>query len=358
MSAETTKIDALRGVAALTVLFAHADAADLVKNAWISSQAAFLGHFGVDLFFIMSGALIWRSAQGNLGEGKVGVYAINRATRILPLYWINIAFCVFALGAIGSVVQLDTSGSVILRHLTFTQSYEPNVSRALNPVLWTLAFEMTFYILVVGLFFVAKRLRPVWWLVIFSVLGVRDFGAMIWQVVPQYREWVFPFIKFAPLFMVGIILEELRAKRLKPGDAFPIAMGAAAMVWGQISRTDDHLMPVLAACSIASFYCVQVANWSRYAMMPFAWAGLISYSLYIWHYLIISIMAFHLDAIRAWIGPIFRDDLIRAVMVISFILAVSAASYLLIERPFMGPIRRWITPKPKNEAKAMAVPAE
>jgi exopolysaccharide production protein ExoZ len=348
VNAESAKIDALRGASAIAVLFAHADGADLVKSAWLTEHKSLIGHAGVDLFFVLSGCLIWRSAKPLLGAGRLGTYAINRTTRILPLYWVSIAFCVFALPFLATFPELNVTEETLFRHLTFTQTYEPNVSRTINPILWSLSFEATFYVLIVALFFVAKVIRPAWWLLLFSLLGTHQVAAEIWKVVPAYKDWVYPFMKFAPLFMLRIILEEVRRKDISRMDWLAVALGVTAAGVSFASHVDEDIWPVLIACVSSLLYICPVPAWTRFPLTPLAWAGVISYSLYIWHYIIIGVIGLNLDAVRSFIGPIFNDDLIRASMVISFTLVISAVSYFVIERPFMGPIRSWLT-KPRTK---------
>lgn len=321
-------INALRGLAALTVLAAHGDTADLIKSAFLTDHKVFLGHFGVALFFVLSGALIWRSAQ----RSSLGAYTLNRTTRILPLYLVNLAACVLLLPIVGTSLALDTSGEAVFRHLTFTQSFDPNVSRSLNPVLWTLSFEAAFYALVPLLCAASRYVRPEWWLVLAC--------GLVWLKLPV----VAPFVKFLPLFCVGIVLEEARAWRVGKLTAFAVGagFGLAAFV---VER--EWLAPMACAVMLASVYLISLPSVVRIALAPVAWIGVISYSLYIWHWLMLDVAGQNLDLIREVVGPVFRDDLWRAIIVLASIFAVSAASYWLVERPFMGPIRRLVISRQK-----------
>jgi len=127
-------LDVLRGIAALTVMVSHADHVGILQIAMNNSFKAFLGRFGVYLFFMLSGFLIWRSAQG-IRSGGLLTYGIHRATSLVPLYLCNIAFVVWVLPYLDSAFRPTVTLETVLRHLSFTQDLNPIVSRDLNPVL-------------------------------------------------------------------------------------------------------------------------------------------------------------------------------------------------------------------------------
>ena len=321
MKNRSVQLDALRGVAALAVLFAHADAYDLVKSPFLTEHKIFLGHFGVALFFILSGGMIWRSIQ----RADLGTYALNRITRIAPLYFACIAFVVLAMPLIGSYYIFNVTSETIWRHVTFTQSFGDNVSRSLNPVLWTLSWEMAFYIVVPLLLLFSRWINPAWFL------------------IPAVMAT--PWAQFVGLFAIGIALEEIRAGRSSLPRGAALALAIVAFL--AISRP-EWVLPCGVAIAAGVLYAVPLPKWTGITLAPLAFVGLVSYSLYIWHYLLLEIAGWKLDDIRAVMGPVFRDDLWRALIVLATILVISTASYLVIERPFMGPVRRWLT-APKHK---------
>lgn len=81
-AAQSHYIDVLRGIAALAVLVSHADHARLMELDLANPQKIFLGRFGVDLFFILSGFLIWRSARDVKTKNSLKIYGIHQATRL------------------------------------------------------------------------------------------------------------------------------------------------------------------------------------------------------------------------------------------------------------------------------------
>jgi peptidoglycan/LPS O-acetylase OafA/YrhL len=87
-------VDALRAIAALMVLVSHAGALALVEPTGVAKHASRLG-VGVWIFFAASGYLIAGPFLRALLEGRstprVGRYALRRAVRILPAYWVALA---------------------------------------------------------------------------------------------------------------------------------------------------------------------------------------------------------------------------------------------------------------------------
>src|SRR4051794_31497697 len=95
----SANLDVVRAIAALMVLVAHAVVLSVgAGSAHLSRTAgdtvAFLSN-GVWLFFALSGYLIAGPFLRALAEGRrqppVRSYAIRRAARILPAYWVALA---------------------------------------------------------------------------------------------------------------------------------------------------------------------------------------------------------------------------------------------------------------------------
>src|SRR5699024_4702234 len=118
-------IEALRGVAALTVLAEHAWAlsVDPIRPGGaelpLYRLVGGLGSWGVLLFFMLSGYLLadtfWRTEKADLR-----VYAIRRFFRIAPAYYVNVAILFLFLAAPGLLFS-SQGVKQVLANLTFTQ---------------------------------------------------------------------------------------------------------------------------------------------------------------------------------------------------------------------------------------------
>ena len=148
----------MRGGAALAVAFHHATYVYLpglrVKLAdWFDP-----GVYGVLVFFLVSGYIVPASLER---RGSVRGFWIGRFFRIYPLLAVTCVLAVlpFLLGVLGLRAGLErySPATAVLAHITMLQDLldVPNVMN----VLWTLSYEMAFYLLIVALFVVGKHRR-------------------------------------------------------------------------------------------------------------------------------------------------------------------------------------------------------
>ena len=150
MRSESNRIDALqalRACAAGMVVLAHA--ADTYKarvgGSFSDLPTLGLGSLGVQIFFCISGYIIFRSsAQLSGGWRSSRIFLTKRWIRIAPLYWLATA---------AYAVKLATQGDTpTVSHLFDSLMFVPvrNSDGLMRPVLgagWTLNYEMFFYLL-------------------------------------------------------------------------------------------------------------------------------------------------------------------------------------------------------------------
>ncbi|MEN3940932.1 acyltransferase [Prosthecobacter sp. SYSU 5D2] len=188
-------IDAMRGIAALLIVFTHAfDLAVAHAYGWSYASSpeiwrwarASLGHgsFLVWCFFMISGFCIHQSISRSIAAGdfSFGRYALARITRIYPLFLLGLALAVAAW----------------LLHEAFGGSYNPAPKREFAATLfslqilttpfpayetsWSLSCEMIYYaIWPVALFFARGRASLAAALSIFSVLLVAATIMILWK---------------------------------------------------------------------------------------------------------------------------------------------------------------------------------
>jgi peptidoglycan/LPS O-acetylase OafA/YrhL len=160
-AARFRNVDSLRAVAALAVLCGHAYSlsgrvvviqAEFVTDAFVIATAT-----GVWLFFAVSGLVIARPYVASLLDGtslpKVGRYALRRAVRIFPLYWV-------ALGA--AILVVGTKGAAaweLVAHFALLHNLVPGRQNAILSVAWTLTLELLFYWALPAAAAVVRRVR-------------------------------------------------------------------------------------------------------------------------------------------------------------------------------------------------------
>ena len=139
------RLDDLRAVAASLVFACHASLFWLASHGGVANSGLFyLGRFGVAIFFVVSGLVIYRPFVEARLSGRtpdVWAYAVRRALRIVPAYWIALALFVVLMPQ--EVKPLGTGSTGVF--VGFAQIYSHvNYYRGL-PVAWTLDVEVCFY---------------------------------------------------------------------------------------------------------------------------------------------------------------------------------------------------------------------
>src|SRR3954464_4647990 len=142
----SARIESLRALAALGVLVGHAYG---WSHGWQNVYATFHGRlvlsggFGVFLFFALSGYLLFlpfaRAAFGPAERIDLLRYALNRAVRILPLYYVVIGTYL--------VVHDEGVGAKWWRFLLFLEGFGADTVAKVDPPAWSLVVEVQFYVL-------------------------------------------------------------------------------------------------------------------------------------------------------------------------------------------------------------------
>jgi peptidoglycan/LPS O-acetylase OafA/YrhL len=149
----------LRAIAALVVAFQHAGYRYVPKLQWEIAQWFDPGTYGITVFFLVSGYIVPASLTRT---GNVRRFWISRLFRIYPL-WIVASTAIVVLG-VTDVAEWRAGladvapGTAVVAHVTMLQDLL-FVPSAIN-VLWTLSYEMAFYLLVVALFAARLHTRP------------------------------------------------------------------------------------------------------------------------------------------------------------------------------------------------------
>lgn len=141
-------LDGFRAVAALGVVVYHvAGYSGLASGDSVSARFFNnLGNFGVAVFFLLSGFLLYRPFvitwfRGDLPP-RTFVYYRHRFLRILPAYWVALS----AFIALGLVSAKDPKPDYFITLYTLTQDYRNAFGFAGLSVAWTLGIEVAFYL--------------------------------------------------------------------------------------------------------------------------------------------------------------------------------------------------------------------
>lgn len=310
-------IDGLRAIAVLAVVAYHAG---------LPVPAGFVG---VDVFFVISGYLITGLLANEYAQtGRIslaGFYA-RRVRRILPALllvvgatlllgtWLLPASAQAAL-ARSAIAGLGMFANVHFQHVSGGY-FDADAETMPMLHLWTLSVEEQFYLLWPALLFVLLRYRVRWAV---SVLAIAS------MIVGQYFVAIDPEVAF---YQMPTRYWELAAGGLLA--LYPVKLGRIAGVCGTVLLLGAVALPVAdfpgagALPAVLAAMLLIVSPPAFLSIAPLRYVGLISYSLYLWHWPLLAIYRVTSQA------PTLTGAM--ALCVLAGILA--ALSYRFVETPF------------------------
>lgn len=331
------EIDGLRALAVAPVVLYHA------------GVPGFSGGFvGVDVFFVISGFLITSLIWPDIQQGRFSILSFyeRRARRILPALFVVMAFSAFAAYRIFLNSDLLDFSHSLMATTAFVSNFHFLADigyfaapAATKPLLhtWSLAIEEQFYIFFPLLLLLlrkyqSERLRP-----ILLQLIVLSFCISAALAVSQADKAFYLLHSRAWELLVGAVLAlgvlpPIKDRRLGSVLAFTGISLILVSVFGY-----DHATPFPGFAALVPCLGTLLFIWSNtqqrnsigqvLALKPVVGIGLISYSLYLWHWPLIVFIRYRLDRD---LNPVE----ISAVILISLTLAI--ASWRWVERPFRG----------------------
>lgn len=356
-------IDHLRCVAALLIVYFHGLPACwtvLGVPTWRSVHNPLLallveGHTAVALFMVLSG---FSFAFGTYGKRiAYRQFLANRFFRTYPLF-------VFSILVGSAVYYSDVQPLALLQtllgghNLAGAQSFH-----SYSDVLWSVAVEWQFYLLFPGLMWVVARRGPAWlWQLIALVVVARvlGYGLGLHTVSGVYLQLIGRLDQFALGMLAGIAYLDPTMHRAFRRALVPAAclILVAASAYNRLPGgiLAEHWVKLVSPTVEAGLWAVVVAGYVSFAERRVdvdgrlsrlaAAVGATSYSIYLWHFLLLAI-----QRTKAWVPRLVADPDINALLVVTFgtlpvVLLFSALSYHAIELPFMRLRRSYTQPKP------------
>ncbi len=373
--ARSPTIEALRAVAALAVLEGHVFGAargyGVGAYVTVFDRVLLGGGFGVYLFFALTGYLLYRPfVEHDFGDRRplrMARYAANRAFRILPLYYVVLAAYLLVDGSAGS-------GTSWLRYGLFLENFAPHVAPIDGPM-WSLVVEVQFYVLLPFLALGVARLARGSIGRAAGVVGALGARALLVRlatvtlpsVVDVHWSDSLPstFVFFTGgllLALVDVAWRERRAGDHRPAPpGWPASRGRPSWLVKPLGWSDTWILaalglflvvcwdyaadPLLVAAGFLLLGAVVLplergVLVGALAWRPLALLGLCSYSLYLWHFPIVTALAR-----SSWLP---HGYLVQLAVAVPVCVAVAGASYLVVESPFLrlrrswGAARRWV----------------
>jgi peptidoglycan/LPS O-acetylase OafA/YrhL len=362
-------LDALRALGATMVVATHAG---FQTGRTLSGPfAATLSRldFGVALFFILTGLLVYRpfvvAASRGLPAPRLARYLTRRGLRILPAYWLAIVLALLLLPQ-----NRWAAPSTWLRHFTFVQIYGAGWQMHGLTQTWSLCTEVAFYVLlpVIAAVSLGKKWRPgrsalmlaafplvtILWFILIHATSLVD-QSVAGQWLPAYLSW----------FSVGMLfaiahthlatmpykqknnLRALAGLASSPGACWVIAISLLAVATTPIAgprsleavpTAGESIMKnllYLGAGALIVLPAVFPTPESRRILRPLVsqparWLGQISYGIFLYHLIVLELLVRVLD-VKLFTGSWLELFTITWTITV----AVASLSYVLLERPLL-----------------------
>jgi len=412
-------LDVLRGLAALAVVFDHLSYYALQHVRAVIYHYFDAGNYGVFVFFIISGYIVPASLER---KGSVRTFWVSRVFRLYPLYLLAVGIAVAlylvhfgSLRGEGSDPETSILSQLLMMSNVLAGQNLPNV-------VWSLSYEMVFYLLLTALFIARVHKRSSWYALAFAAAAVaiggllpqayfthnvatprlialtadlavlaglalavvlrgmsRLLGAAIAAVVAVALlafngSWLWPWetLSILALMFTGTVF--YRAEQGQYSWRKAIVVGAAVLglaitaglwhshAWGMGAYAELlwerrwFSALFLAGLTFGAGLALRHVRWPR----ALTWLGLVSYSVYLLHPLVIEV--YHHFRWTRLHHP-FPLQVLLFAGVLAVVIALSSLTYLFVERPMQNVGRRlgrWLDAKlgPDRMPALPLVPAE
>jgi len=337
-----TEIDGLRAIAVVLVVLYHAEIVLLGRSLFPG------GFIGVDVFFVISGYLIARLVFSEIQDtGKLNIvhFYERRARRILPA----LAVVLLAALPVANLVLLPSrlvefslssiSTTFFFSNIFFffsTTEYGAEAS-LLKPLLhtWSLSVEEQFYLVFPALALVLTRFKQRSWVPILVVLFMASLTLADFQT-PRNPDLGF----YSPLtrsweLLAGVLLAQFEPLRKAAGQQpwapalatlgiMLILYAAMLFDFDTVHPAIPTLIPVIGTSLVIFFgRSDDFAGWLL-SWKPVTYVGLISYSLYLWHF---PVFAFERLYFAEWNAGLAIGGIVLAAL-------GATLSHRFVETPF------------------------
>jgi peptidoglycan/LPS O-acetylase OafA/YrhL len=340
-----SNLDGLRGIAAFSVLifhFFHEPAVTTdIYNIELAKRITDVLQHGVTLFFVLSGFVITRILLNNKSdENFFRSFYKRRALRIFPLYYLYLIVHFYVLPAIiGSGPNLDLGKQIpvffYLQNMSWLTGYPSNGPGHF----WSLAVEEHFYLLwpLFIWIFPKNRITFITYFLLFLSIPIKLYFIKN-NIDINYNS----FSRYDSILVGSLIaLFERRQKFSLPnvdgrfyfGLVFIIFLCMSLYVYQDlmfiVKSTFKHvIMSIFAGLLI--YFLISNSNNNSYINYilksgAFQYFGKISYGIYVWHMMAITIVSqFHL-----------QNFIINLIITFLITILLAVISYSTVEKPFL-----------------------
>ena len=332
------EIDGLRGLAVLAVVINH------LNHSWLEG-----GFLGVDIFFVISGYVITASINGRVNQPIglfLGEFYRRRMQRPAPALITCIAItglltCLFVTDPNSSLITGATAlfgvSNIYLLHES-TNYFGLDASLNTFTQTWSLGIEEQFYLIfpAVAWWLMARDqnkarhgIRPIFLAVLTGLIVLSLYSFFKACLTDPNAAYFLTKTRLWEL-LAGAVLFELRRNRTSQGrdrQSNPIAILPLALLIIALGQTADKAIfaiPVTVIATTSLLWALEQPSWVKKVLMlsPLRQLGLISYSLYLWHWSVLCLARWTVGTEGWWL-----------LVFIVLMLGLAIASHRWIETP-------------------------
>ncbi|WP_428653568.1 acyltransferase family protein [Runella sp.] len=326
-------LDTFRGIAALAVVLFHLTlhrAEAPVHFSW--------GVTGVDLFFIISGFVIYMTLNKTT---KAIDFVVARFSRLYPVYWTAVTLTAIWMFIGKQLGYSDISWAEYLANMTMFQHYFG--VRDLDESYWTLIVEMLFYGLML-LAFLFKKIKNLEWygfaLVILQALVHTWLSVSSPGLYDSIRDG-FPLINHFQLFWAGILYYKIYTEGYKPLRVLGIIVAyfLTLLLFEKTGRSNlflsqaEYITVNTLYFGVFFLFVSRRLEWINNRVTLFL--GTISYSLYVIHHYFMNGVV---TLLRDKLGWQFMP---AALVALTGALLLAVGITYLVEKPALKYLRVW-----------------
>lgn len=280
-------IQILRAVAAFLVLFGHIAAEAEERFGYQFPVLAFPWPIGVNLFFVISGFIMYHSSFDQFGKDKAIItFVKNRILRIVPLYYIftsaMVIVVIFFSGTLGRT-QLDYA-QIVSSYLFFPyESYDGKITPVLS-LGWTLNYEMFFYLIFGGSLYWTRKKAVIF--TASTIIALVIVGHLLSPQIAAIRFWTSSIMID---FLVGIGIAAYSRNKKPKTSNFPMLLmlmlsAIALATWAYDANASRYLERTVPSAMIVLAFVIYLSKAAEDSIPSWATAfGDSSYSLYLSH---------------------------------------------------------------------------
>jgi len=272
------ELDCLRGLAAIAVVLFHFTFG-YDNGLHILSEDKFYfryGNFGVYLFFIISGFVIFMTLENT---AKIKDFIISRFSRLYPAYWaaIFLSVIITMLLAVPFQKGIFTLKQILVNLTMFQHWFKV---KDVDGAFWTLAIELAFYFIMALVFFLGKQKQIIFicisWLLLSVVFAVFEIP------LEKYITAIL-ILKFAPLFIAGIFfyLIKHRPKNKVYHLLILFSLLSELVIFYQVDSSLVEYLIIISLYVVFYLFIYNCLGFLTHKILVFF--GTISYSLYLIH---------------------------------------------------------------------------